>query len=317
MITLTDIAYVRSGVADLDAAIRFATGIVGLELVDAGRGRAWPTCAPTTGTTAWPWSRDPPGSSPPASPWPTRTRWPPPRPSWSASGLGVHRGVGRRSQVPAGAGVHRLRRPVRQPAGAGQPAGDDGPAGGPHRPAGHHRVRPPVPGRARCARGLPVLEHALQRPGVRLARRRGLPHAHRPRAPQARRLPRRRAGPVPHELPGRRHRRRVQELAFPGRARRRDRDGPGSAPAVRRDLPVLPRPRGVHLRVLLRRQADRGRRGLGTPHLRPGRARLHRHVARPHQPPHHSAPDPLRPADFATDRIPAAHRTCRMGPGRG
>ena len=32
MITLTDIAYVRSGVADLQAATRFATGIVGLEL---------------------------------------------------------------------------------------------------------------------------------------------------------------------------------------------------------------------------------------------------------------------------------------------
>jgi 2,3-dihydroxy-p-cumate/2,3-dihydroxybenzoate 3,4-dioxygenase len=32
MITLTDIAYVRSGVADLDAAVRFATQIVGLEL---------------------------------------------------------------------------------------------------------------------------------------------------------------------------------------------------------------------------------------------------------------------------------------------
>ena len=32
MITLTDIAYVRSGVADLEAATRFATDIVGLEL---------------------------------------------------------------------------------------------------------------------------------------------------------------------------------------------------------------------------------------------------------------------------------------------
>jgi 2,3-dihydroxy-p-cumate/2,3-dihydroxybenzoate 3,4-dioxygenase len=32
MITLTDIAYVRSGVADLEAAVRFATDIVGLEL---------------------------------------------------------------------------------------------------------------------------------------------------------------------------------------------------------------------------------------------------------------------------------------------
>jgi 2,3-dihydroxy-p-cumate/2,3-dihydroxybenzoate 3,4-dioxygenase len=33
MITLTDVAYVRSGAADLTAAIRFATEIVGLELV--------------------------------------------------------------------------------------------------------------------------------------------------------------------------------------------------------------------------------------------------------------------------------------------
>jgi 2,3-dihydroxy-p-cumate/2,3-dihydroxybenzoate 3,4-dioxygenase len=32
MITLIDIAYVRSGVADLDGAVRFATDIVGLEL---------------------------------------------------------------------------------------------------------------------------------------------------------------------------------------------------------------------------------------------------------------------------------------------
>jgi 2,3-dihydroxy-p-cumate/2,3-dihydroxybenzoate 3,4-dioxygenase len=33
VITLIDIAYVRSGVADLEAATRFATEIVGLELV--------------------------------------------------------------------------------------------------------------------------------------------------------------------------------------------------------------------------------------------------------------------------------------------
>ena len=36
MIELTDIAYVRSGAADLAAAVDFATGIVGLELVDGG-----------------------------------------------------------------------------------------------------------------------------------------------------------------------------------------------------------------------------------------------------------------------------------------
>jgi 2,3-dihydroxy-p-cumate/2,3-dihydroxybenzoate 3,4-dioxygenase len=33
VIELEDIAYVRSGVADLPAAVRFATDIVGLELV--------------------------------------------------------------------------------------------------------------------------------------------------------------------------------------------------------------------------------------------------------------------------------------------
>ncbi len=41
MITLTDIAYVRSGVADLETAVRFATDIVGLELAaPAGPGMA-------------------------------------------------------------------------------------------------------------------------------------------------------------------------------------------------------------------------------------------------------------------------------------
>src|SRR5208283_3324076 len=57
-----------------------------------------------------------------------------------------------------------------------------------------------------------------------------------------------------------------------------------------------PQSGGIHLRVLLRRAADRGRRGLGTPHLRPGRTRLHRHVARPHHPPHHPAPGAIRSA---------------------
>jgi len=36
MIELTDIAYVRSGAADLAGAVDFATRIVGLELVDGG-----------------------------------------------------------------------------------------------------------------------------------------------------------------------------------------------------------------------------------------------------------------------------------------
>jgi 2,3-dihydroxy-p-cumate/2,3-dihydroxybenzoate 3,4-dioxygenase len=36
MIELTDIAYIRSGAADLAGAVDFATGIVGLELVDGG-----------------------------------------------------------------------------------------------------------------------------------------------------------------------------------------------------------------------------------------------------------------------------------------
>ena len=36
MIELTDIAYVRTGAADLAGAVDFATRIVGLELVDGG-----------------------------------------------------------------------------------------------------------------------------------------------------------------------------------------------------------------------------------------------------------------------------------------
>ena len=64
---------------------------------------------------------------------------------------------------------------------------------------------------------------------VGLDRRRGLPDADRPGAPQARGVPRRRAGPVPHELPGRRDRRRVPQLALPRRPRRRDRDGTRAA----------------------------------------------------------------------------------------
>ena len=69
----------------------------------------------------------------------------------------------------------------------------------------------------------------------------------------------------------------------------RDRDGPGPPPAVHRDFPVLPGPGGVHLRVLVRRAPDRGRGELGAPHVRPGRARLDRHVARPDHPAHHPA----------------------------
>ncbi len=61
MIELTDVAYVRSGVADLDKAVAFATEIVGLELVTfAERAAACPASEPrsvrprqrTGGTTA-------------------------------------------------------------------------------------------------------------------------------------------------------------------------------------------------------------------------------------------------------------------------
>ncbi|MFK0112998.1 VOC family protein [Streptomyces sp. NPDC091217] len=41
MINLQDIAYVRSGAADLATAVRFAVDIVGLELVAEAEGRAW------------------------------------------------------------------------------------------------------------------------------------------------------------------------------------------------------------------------------------------------------------------------------------
>ncbi len=59
-----------------------------------------------------------------------------------------------------------------------------------------------------------------------------------------------------------------------------DRDGPGTPPAVGRGVPVLPRPRGPDLRVLVRRPPDHRRGGLAAPVLRSRRARLDRHVAR-------------------------------------
>ena len=284
MITLTDIAYVRSGVADLEAAVRFATDIVGLELAapaepglaEAGvahlRADHRHHClALVEGPSGVISSGFAVADSDALAAAETELE---------AAGFRVRRGDPAAGAVPAGPGVHRVRRPVRQPAGTREPAGDDHPAGRVH-PAGRdHRVRPPVPGRAGRARGLPVLEHPVQRAGLGLARRRRLPDPDRPGAPQAGRVPRRAARAVPHELPGGHHRRRVPELAFPGRARRRDRDGPRAPPPVHRDLPVLPGPGGLHLRVLVRRAPDRGRRGLAAAHLRPGRARVHRHVAR-------------------------------------
>ena len=58
----------------------------------------------------------------------------------------------------------------------------------------HQRVRPSLPRRTRRARGHRFWSELLRCPGVRLARRLRLPDAHRSRAPQARRLRRRRAG---------------------------------------------------------------------------------------------------------------------------
>ena len=109
------------------------------------------------------------------------------------------------------------------------------PAGRVHAAGRDHRVRPPVPGRAGRARGLPVLEHPVQRAGLGLARRRRLPDPDRSRAPQAGRVPRRAARAVPHELPGGHHRRRVPELALPGRARAsRSRWAPAATPSPAR-----------------------------------------------------------------------------------
>ena len=48
MIELTDIAYVRSSVADLDKAVAFATEIVGLELVASPDAASSPNVGPRT-----------------------------------------------------------------------------------------------------------------------------------------------------------------------------------------------------------------------------------------------------------------------------
>src|SRR3954454_5642856 len=72
---------------------------------------------------------------------------------------------------------------------------------------------------------------------------------------------------------------------------------PGPPPAVHRRLPLLQGSRGLHLRVLVGRPADHRRRGLATADLRPQRAGRRRHVARPDQHAHRPAaarPTPRR-----------------------
>jgi 2,3-dihydroxy-p-cumate/2,3-dihydroxybenzoate 3,4-dioxygenase len=169
MITLTDIAYVRSGVADLDAATRFATGIVGLELVTptevgVSHLRAdhrhhclalveGPSGVISSGFTVA--NADALDAA---------------ETELERSGITVRRGS------PAEARSRRVREFI---------AFDD--------PFGNRLE-------------LVNQQETISRPGVGLAGRRRLPDAHRSGAPQARRLPRRRAGPVSHELPGRDHR---------------------------------------------------------------------------------------------------------------
>ncbi len=58
MIELKDVAYVRSGAADLAVAVDFATRIVGLELVDSGEPGVAHLRADTRHTASH-WSRAP------------------------------------------------------------------------------------------------------------------------------------------------------------------------------------------------------------------------------------------------------------------
>ena len=182
MIELTDIAYVRSGVADLYKAVEVRDRHrSGLELAvpaaagsGAGQGMGTAhgpagklTFGPTHGTTASRWWKD--GSGVIASGFSVVDE-----DALAAAETGSWSGLASRSAaatpsrrpVPASRRVHRIRRSVRQPAGTRLPAADSDPAGSVYPARRDHRVRPPVPGRPGRARGLPVLEHLLQRARV-------------------------------------------------------------------------------------------------------------------------------------------------------
>ena len=189
MIELDDIAYVRSGAADLQNAVG----------------------SPST-SSAWSWSaqrerhRVPARRPPPPLPRPgrgrlrgARLRVPggrrPPRStrrrtSWSGRGQGRPRRPGREARERRVRRVPRLRRPVRQPPRAGRRPGPARPArrGSADRP-GSPSSATSASTRRTCARptrsGLVAVQHA----GLRLDRRQGLPDADRPGPPQVRRVP--------------------------------------------------------------------------------------------------------------------------------
>ena len=131
MITLTDIAYVRSGVADLDAAVRFATEIVGLELaapteIGVAHLRAdhrhhclalvdGPSGMISSGFTV--------ADSDALAAAETEL---------ARAGFAVQRGSADETRSRRVRRVHRLRRSVRQSHRTGQPAGDRDPAGRVH-----------------------------------------------------------------------------------------------------------------------------------------------------------------------------------------
>ena len=132
-----------------------------------------------------------------------------------------------------------------------------------------------------------------------------------PGAPQARRVPGRRAGPVPHELPGRRDRRRLPQLALPARPRRRDRDGPGRHPQSTAVFLYFLGPEGFTYEYSFGVRRIEDDAAWRPRILRPGRARLDRHVARPHGP--HRLPAPgsaavCRSPRRKPGRSGAAHR---------
>ena len=269
---------------------------------DARPRSASPTCAPTPGTTAWPSSRGPPGSI----------------------SLGLHRGRlrtpsrrrDRARAVPASAcTAARPPKPGRGGCVSSSGSTTRSATGSSWcQPAARLVARPVAFSRAA---GITEFGHlCLDAPDVHEAYRfwstrfnarvsdwlgdaaclmRIDPVHHKLAV-----FRERRAGPVPHELPGRDHRRRLPQLALPGRARRRDRDGPGRHPQSTAIFLYFLGPEGFTYEYSFGVRRIEDDAAWSAPVLRPRRARLHRHVAR--QP---------RPASSSVGWIEAEDATAR------
>ena len=312
MIELIDIAYVRSGAAGHRQVRRIRPRHRRPE-VPGQRRTACTTCAPTTATTAWPSSRAKAVSS--AADCVLR----------DATGPGERRpapGVDRHHGAPR----HRRARPAAGGSPTSSPSTTRGATSSTWSSA--RSSDPSFLELTRPSSGITEFGHICVDAADIVAAakfwndnfnvkvsdwvRRRRPDAVQPGAPHPGRVPGRRTGPVPHQLPGRHHRRAVPQLELHQGPQRRDRAGARPPPPVRRAIFLYFKgPEGLTYEYSYGRPPHRGRRRLGAPHLRPHDVRSDRHVGRQLPEALHATADPHHRQRRRRRRGPGPHPPVR------